>query len=120
MKYLVPLFTTMKWRLVVSAVAIVTLIGYASLIYIPKYSQSLAYAAADEKAENVDKDLVNADTRFAFDILKELSEEDNGKNIFISPFSISMALAMAYNGAEGSTKDAMANTLQFGGMNQVK
>jgi hypothetical protein len=78
MKYLVPLFTTMRWRLVVSAVAIATLIGYASLIYIPKYSQSLAYAAADEKAENVDKALVNADTRFAFDILKELSEEDNG------------------------------------------
>lgn len=110
----------MKWRLVVSAVAIITLIGYASLIYIPKYSQSLAYAAADEKAENVDKDLVNANTKFAFDILKELSEEDKGKNIFISPFSISMALAMAYNGAEGSTKDAMANTLQFGGMNLGK
>lgn len=120
MKYLVPLFTTMRWRLVVSAVAIATLIGYASLIYIPQYSQSLAYAAADEKAQNVDKGLVNANTRFAFDILKELSEEDNGKNIFISPFSISMALAMAYNGAEGSTKDAMANTLQFGGMNLGK
>ena len=117
MKYLVSIFTTMRWRLVVSSVVIAAMIGYASLIYIPNYTQSLAYAAADEKAENADKGLVDANTRFAFGILKELSEEDDGKNIFISPLSISIALAMAYNGAEGSTRDAIADTLQFGGMN---
>lgn len=84
-----------------STIVIAAMIGYASLIYVPQYSQNLAYAASDEKAENADRGLVDANTRFAFDIMRELGEEDDGKNIFISPFSISMALAMAYNGAEG-------------------
>jgi len=110
----------MRWRFVASTIVIAAMIGYASLIYVPQYSQSLAYAASDEKAENADRGLVDANTRFAFDIMRELGEEDDGKNIFISPFSISMALAMAYNGAEGSTREAMADTLQFSGMNLAR
>jgi serpin B len=38
------------------------------------------------------------------------------ENIFISPLSISLALTMTYNGAEGTTRDAMAKTLNFGSM----
>jgi len=40
--------------------------------------------------------------------------EDGGKNIFISPLSISTALAMAYSGAGGSTQADMAGTLELG------
>jgi serpin B len=75
-----------------------------------------AYAASDEKAGSVDARLVSANSKFAFDLFRELSAEDMNKNIFISPLSISTALAMTYNGAEGTTKDAMAETLNFGDM----
>ena len=104
----------MKKRLLITVVMVLTLIGVSSFIYIPKYTQGLAYAKSDEKASSVDERLVYANTRFAFNIFKELMEEDGGKNIFISPLSISTALAMAYNGAGGSTQADMAGTLELG------
>lgn len=83
-----------------------------------KINASVAYAASDEKAYSVDNNLVAANNRFAFNILKELSKEDANENVFISPFSISTALAMTYGGAEGTTKDAMEKTLEFRGMSR--
>lgn len=40
--------------------------------------------------------------KFALDIYQSLKQEKEG-NIFYSPFSISLALAMAYAGAQGET-----------------
>jgi serpin B len=77
---------------------------------------STAYAESDQKAFKTDKNLVARNTRFALNILKELQKEDEEKNIFISPLSISTALVMVYNGAESLTRDAMAETLQIGEM----
>ena len=55
--------------------------------------------------------LADANTQFGFKLLDELRKQSEDKDIFISPLSISLALAMAYNGAEGETKGAMAETL---------
>lgn len=79
-----------------------------------------AYLASDEKAATVPDSLSSANNGFAFDIFKELTTEDQGQNIFISPFSISTALAMAYDGAEGTTKDAMVKTLWFEGYDRTQ
>lgn len=65
--------------------------------------------------EQVDDDIVTANTSFAFDIFNALNQEDPGSNLFISPLSISTALAMTYNGAKGSTLQAMEKTLHFAG-----
>ena len=70
---------------------------------------------SDEAAQSIDPSLIRANTRFAFDIFQELTSEDRGKNVFLSPFSILLALAMTYNGAAGDTKLAMAEALQFSG-----
>ncbi len=70
---------------------------------------------SDEIAASVDKSLTNANTKFGFNIFKKLVSEDKDKNIFISPLSILMALAMTYNGAVGETSLAMAEALEFGG-----
>jgi len=59
----------------------------------------------------VDKRLVKATTDFGFRLLKQLAEENKGKNIFISPASVSIALCMTYNGASGETQQAMAHVL---------
>ena len=61
-------------------------------------------------------DLRAANQQFAFDIFRQLSREDKNRNIFISPLSISVALSMAYQGAGGPTKAAMAETLGYGNM----
>jgi serine protease inhibitor len=79
-------------------------------------SPSLAYAESDAKAVNVNKSIVVANTGFALRLLTELQREQEGKNIFISPLSVSIALAMTYNGANSSTRDAMGSVLGLQGM----
>src|SRR3990172_1679502 len=55
--------------------------------------------------------LVNGNSEFAFDIFQALMQEDG--NLFYSPHSISLALAMTYAGARGETEQEMADTLHF-------
>jgi len=55
--------------------------------------------------------LVEGNSAFAFDLYQALKEEDG--NLFYSPYSISLALAMTYAGARGETAQQMADTLQF-------
>ena len=60
------------------------------------------------------KSLVLSNNAFGFDVFRTINKSENGdKNIFISPLSISLALAMTYNGANGDTKTEMQNTLRF-------
>jgi serine protease inhibitor len=51
---------------------------------------------------------------FGFDLYHELLVERAGENIFISPASVGLALAMTYNGARGETMLDMAKVLGFG------
>ncbi|MFO7295789.1 MAG: serpin family protein [Clostridia bacterium] len=67
-------------------------------------------------AKEVDERLVQANTRFAFKLFKQLIEQQPHENVFISPTSIAMALAMTYNGADGETKEAMAKALEVQGI----
>ena len=55
--------------------------------------------------------LVKGNSAFAFDLYQALGKE-NG-NLFCSPYSISLALAMTYAGARGETEQQMADTLHF-------
>lgn len=48
---------------------------------------------------------------FALDLYRELSNAQG--NLFLSPFSISQVLAMAFAGARGETERQMADTLHY-------
>ena len=50
---------------------------------------------------------------FAFDIFARINESNPDKNLFISPLSISTALSMTVNGANGSTKEGMKAALHL-------
>jgi serpin B len=56
-------------------------------------------------------ELVGANTRFALDLYHALSKADG--NLFLSPYSVSAALAMTYAGARGETEHQMRDTLRF-------
>ena len=62
--------------------------------------------AGDSAAEGV-RDIVPAYTRFGIRLFQEILKTDFGSNVFISPASAAMVLAMVYNGADGLTKDEM-------------
>ena len=55
--------------------------------------------------------LVAGNSAFAFDLYRTIRQMKT--NLFFSPFSISEVLAMAYAGARGDTKRAMAEALHF-------
>lgn len=56
--------------------------------------------------------VVNANNQFAFELYSELDKSNEG-NIFYSPYSISAALAMTYEGAKGQTADEMKSVFHF-------
>ncbi|MEO0083171.1 MAG: serpin family protein [candidate division WOR-3 bacterium] len=57
--------------------------------------------------------LTDANNAFGFKLFSALISQDEIKNISISPASITIALAMTYNGADLATKDSMAQTLNI-------
>lgn len=63
--------------------------------------------------DTVDPNLVRANTTFGFKLLNELRETNEKNNTLISPFSVSVALAMVRNGAGDETEQAMINALQL-------
>jgi|YNPMSStandDraft_1061717.scaffolds.fasta_scaffold00706_6 serpin B len=58
-------------------------------------------------------ELVSGNTAFALSLYHLLSAENPASNLFYSPYSISVALAMTYAGARGETEQQMANALHF-------
>ena len=62
-------------------------------------------------SQNPSSQLVSANNDFGFQLFSELIRQHDIKNMMVSPTSIAMALAMTYNGADRTTKEAMAKTL---------
>ncbi len=89
-------------RLLVSVLAVCLVAGAASARRAAKAPDP--HAAAKAKIAEA----VNA---FAFDLYGEVRGGEG--NLFLSPYSISSALAMTYAGARGRTADEMARTLKF-------
>jgi len=57
------------------------------------------------------RELVAGNNAFAFDMYRAARSSDD--NLFYSPYSISLALAMTYAGARGETAGQMADTLHY-------
>ncbi len=57
--------------------------------------------------------LVQGNNAFALDLYRSLRSSDG--NLILSPYSISLALAMTYAGARGETESQMADVLHFSG-----
>jgi serpin B len=60
--------------------------------------------------------LIDADNQFALKLFREIAEAEDDRNVFVSPLSVAMALGMTYNGADGSTREAMQQVLELQGM----
>lgn len=66
-----------------------------------------------------DNAMLQSDQAFAFEFFSKVFDEEkkeNDLNFMVSPFSLSMALAMTWNGSDNETKLAIQNTLKLDGM----
>ncbi|MBD3362267.1 serpin family protein [Candidatus Dojkabacteria bacterium] len=55
--------------------------------------------------------LITSHSAFAFNLFKKLTDSAQNKNIFVSPLSISLALSMPLNGAQGETRQTILDVL---------
>lgn len=97
-----------SFRLVmaVSAIAFTGLYYGCNTISSP-YSKSTPTPPSSASVKQVE----SASNSFSASLFDQVASEEQGKNFFISPFSVSMALAMTLNGASGQTYTDMARTL---------
>jgi serpin B len=57
--------------------------------------------------------VVEGNNRFAVEVFRHIGAATRDKNVLVSPFSISTALAMTYAGSRGNTARQMADVLGF-------
>ena len=91
-------------------VAIVT--STAVLFLFPYQPDLLPQSDESSSTPQGIQEVVDANNKFAFDLYSELDKSEN-ENIFYSPYSISAALAMTYEGAKGQTADEMKSVFHF-------
>jgi serpin B len=73
----------------------------------------------ENKTINLDEksaQLIEADNTFGLELFQKIREESEKENIMISPLSISVAFAMAYNGADKDTKTEMEKAMKLNGL----
>jgi serpin B len=83
----------------------------------PIISQKLTrFTQGDSLATSeAEQTIIDANNQFTYNLYGKLSNDpkNSGKNIFFSPFSISSAMAITYEGARGQTADEIRTVLHF-------
>ncbi len=79
-------------------------------------ADTAADSADKGAAARIDGRVIDANNAFAFGLLGNTCASGEDKNIFFSPLSVSIALAMTYNGAAEATAEAMAGALRYSGI----
>ena len=95
--------------LVIAAIAVVAVAGLFLFPYSPDQPPQTDDSGSTQQGI---QQVVNANNQFAFDLYSELNKTEQG-NIFYSPYSISAALAMTYEGAKGKTAEEMKSVFHF-------
>ncbi len=83
-----------------------------AILFVSCNDKSVDPIVSDLNPSEKSAKIIAADNQFGFEIFKKVNASlDEPKNTMISPLSISLALAMVYNGADGSTKKQMEEML---------
>ena len=103
-------------KIIFSVLAVILVLSTVSCAQTQTYGAEAksdkAYDNSPQVSDSVLETLVNGNNEFAFELYKQLSATKDG-NFFYSPYSISLALAMTYAGANGQTEEQMADVLKF-------
>ena len=78
------------------------------------------YGFSTPPPDNSQKSIASSSETFGLKLFRVINDYEGDKNIFISPLSISMALGMTLNGANGATYDSMKAVLELNGLTQTE
>ncbi|MDM9583617.1 serpin family protein [Nostoc sp. GT001] len=111
-----------RYALATASVVLFSVLGYSQIdsnkSALAKSSLPQPETLLHNKAAKTDTKIVASSNKFGFKLFSEVQKGDKGeKNVFISPSSVAIALAMTYNGASGTTQLAIAKTLELQGLN---
>ncbi len=102
-----------KFLIIGMALLMMATVTASALLFVFPYQPNQPPKADDTvSTQQGIQEVVDANNQFAFDLYYELDEEEQG-NIFYSPYSISTALAMTYEGAKGQTADEIKSVFHF-------
>ncbi len=96
--------------IVISLFLIVLVTSLATLFLFPYNPQEPPKADDKDSTQEGIQEVVDANNQFAFNLYSELEKEGN---VFYSPYSISTALAMTYEGAKGQTAEEIKDVFNY-------
>ncbi len=95
------------------AIFLIAVVTATAVLFLYPYSPDNPPLARDNNStEQGIQQVVDANNQFAFELYSELNKVEKG-NMFYSPYSISSALAMTYEGAKTQTADEMKSVFHF-------
>ncbi len=105
--------------------ALLSIIMAAALIIVSIISINWLYRTGDFSSDGPASmaELVDCSNEFTFEMYQELAaiaEQEGEDNIFFSPYSITTALGMVYEGAQGQTAEEMSGVLNFPADDQTR
>jgi len=102
-----------KFLIIGIAVLMVAIVTATAVLFLFPYSPDQPPTADDTgSTQQGIQEVVNANNQFAFELYSELNKDEKN-NLFYSPYSISAALAMTYEGAKAQTADEMKSVFHF-------
>ncbi|MFA5051325.1 MAG: serpin family protein [Patescibacteria group bacterium] len=102
-----------KKIIIILVAAIVVVVGVSVYCFKNQKFTPTPAPVTDDKGSTLEgiNSVISANNQFALDLYSQLKSSEG--NIFFSPYSISTALAMTYEGARGTTAEEMQSVFHF-------
>ena len=104
----------MSIRRLIAVSSVLGLIACAHDLSSPAGGQRPALTALPRALTPSEHSVLDASNAFSFALWRTINQDSRDANVFVSPLSVSFALGMAMNGANGQTFDEMRSALRFG------
>lgn len=102
-----------QWVIVVAVMVLISGCTSSSSNIAPDIEAPMDFADRMKASKELDPHLIETSNQLGLKLLRELRAKEEGRNLSISPYSITAALALAYNGSAGKTAAELGDLLGY-------